>query len=121
MKTDFDAIYWVTKLNKLLFSDGFGFVCINQGVGDEELFMKSVVLRLTDIAKQTWNSEIDSIPKLSLYREAKFLLNPEKYLYTVNNYFIQKQFTKFRISDHKLVVEKGRFRGIDFADRRCIR
>ena len=82
--------------------------------------MKSVVLRLTDIAKQTWNSEIDSSPKLSLYREAEFLLNPEKYLYTVNNYFIQKQFTKFRISDYKLVVEEGRFRGIDFADRRCI-
>ena len=123
MQTDLDAIYkrgWVTNLKKLLFSNGFGLVWITQGVGDEELFMKSVVLRLSNIAKQTWNSEIDSSPKLSTYREFKSLLNPEKYLYTVNNYFIQKQLTKFRISNHKLMVEEGRYRGIDFADRRCI-
>ena len=76
MQTDFNAIYkrgWVTNLKKLLFSDGFGAVWITQGVGDEELFMKSLVLRLTGIAKQTWNSEIDSslnsqcIENLSLF------------------------------------------------------
>ena len=67
--------------------------------------MKSVDLRLTDISKQTWNSEIDSgSPKLSTYREFKSLLNPEKYFYTLNNYFIWKQLTKFRISNHKLMV-----------------
>ena len=92
MQTDFDAIYkrdWVTNLKKLLFSNGF-VLTITQGAGDEELFMKSVVLRLTDIAKQTWNSEIDSSPKLLTYSEFKSLLNPEKYLYTLNNYFIRK-------------------------------
>ena len=82
--------------------------------------MKSIVLWLTDIAKQTWNSEIDSSPKLATYKEFKFLLNPEKCLYTLNNYFIFKQRIKFRISNHKLVVEEGRYRGTDFADRRCI-
>ena len=87
-------------LKKFLFSDGFGFVWITQGVGDEELFIKSVALRLTDIAKQTWNNEMDSSPKLSTYREFTSLLNPEKYLCTLNNYFIRKQLTKFRISNH---------------------
>ena len=71
MQTDFDAIYkrdWVTNFRKVLFSDVFGLVWITQGVGDEELFMKSVVLRLTNIGKQTWNSEIDiSSPKLSTF------------------------------------------------------
>ena len=64
MQADFDAIYkrdWVTNLKKLLFSNRFGLVWLTQGVGDEELFMKSVVLRLTNIAKQTWNSEIDRL------------------------------------------------------------
>ena len=123
MQTGFDAIYkrgFVTNLKKLLFSDAFGLVWITQGIGDEELFMISVVLRLTDIAKQTWNSEIDSSPKLSTYREFKPLLYPEKYLYTLNNFFIRKQLTKFRTSNHKLMVEGGRHRGTDFADRRCI-
>ena len=40
---------------------------------DEELFMKSIVLLLTNIAKQIWNSEIDSCPKLSTYGECKSL------------------------------------------------
>ena len=83
---DFDAIYkrdWVTNLKNLLFSNGFGLIWFTQDVGDEELFMKSVVLQLNDIAKQTWNSEIDSSPKFSTYREFKSLLNPEKYLYTL--------------------------------------
>ena len=55
-----------------------------------------------------------------MYREFKSLLNPGKYLYTPNNYFIRKQLTKFRISNHKLMVEEDRYRGTDFADRRCI-
>ena len=84
MQTDFDGIYkrgWVTNFKKLLFSNGFGLVWITQGVGDEELFMKSVVvLRLTDIAEQTWNSEIDSSPKLSTYREFKSLFKSREIL-----------------------------------------
>ena len=48
--------------------------------------MKSVVLQLTGIAKQTWNSEIDSSPNLSTYREFKSLLNLEKYLYTLKQF-----------------------------------
>ena len=123
IQTDFDEVYkrdWVNNVDKLLFSNGFGLVWITQGVGDEELLMKSIVLRLTDIAKQYWNSEIDSNPKLSTCRAFKPLLNPEKYLHTVNNYFKRKQLTKFRISNQKLMVEGGRYRGPDFADRRCI-
>ena len=81
MQTDFDKRGWVTNLKKLLFSNGFGLVWITQADGDEELVMKSVVLWLTDITKQTWNSKIDSSPKLSTYREFKSLLNPEKYLF----------------------------------------
>ena len=42
---------------------------ITHGVGDEGMFMKSVILRLTDIAEQTWNSEIFSSPKLSTHKE----------------------------------------------------
>ena len=55
MQTEFDALYkigWDTNLKKLLFSNGFGLVWITQDVRDEEPFMKSVILRLTDIAKQ---------------------------------------------------------------------
>ena len=76
-------------------------------------------MRMTDIARQTWSNEISTSSKLSTYKEFKTLLNPEKYLQAINNYFIRKQLTRFRISNHQLLIEDGRHRGIDPIDRRC--
>ena len=81
-----------------LFSNLFGLVWITQVVGDEELFMKSVVLWLTNIARQTWKCKINSCPKLSTYREFKPVSNTKKYLYSLNNYFIWKGLAKFKTS-----------------------
>ena len=78
-----------------------------------------MVLRMTDIAKQTWSNEISTSSKLSTYKEFKTLSNPEKYLQVINNYFIHKQLTRFRISNHQLLIEEGRHRRIDLIDRRC--
>ena len=78
-----------------------------------------MVLRMTDIAKQTWSNEISTSSKLSTYKEFKTLLNPEKYLQVISNYFIRKQLTRFRISNHQLLIEEGRHRRIDPIDRRC--
>ena len=49
-----DRKVWVTDLKQVLFSNGFGHVWISQGVGNEELFLKAMVLRMIDIAKQIW-------------------------------------------------------------------
>ena len=121
MQVSFDKTYrkgWVTDLKQLLFSNGFGHVWISQGVANENLFLKAMVLRMTEIARQTWSNEICTSSKLSTYKEFKTLLNPEKYLQVINNYFIRKQLTRFRISN-QLLIEEGRHRGIDPIDRRC--
>ena len=47
------------------------------------------------------------------------LLNPEKYMQVINNYFIRRQLTRFRISNHRLLIEESRHRGIDPTDRTC--
>ena len=115
MQVSFENTYrkgWITDLIQLLFSNGFEHVWILQGVGNEELFLKAMVLRMTDIAKQTWSNEITRSSKLSS-KEFKTLLNPEKYLQVVNNYFIRRQLIRFRISNYQLLIEKGRHRGID--------
>ena len=78
-----------------------------------------MVLRMTDIAKQTWSNETSTSFKLSTCKEFKTLLNPEKYLQVINNYFIRKQLTRFRISNHQLLIEEVRHRGIDPINRRC--
>ena len=44
----------------------------------EELFSKAMVLRMTDIARQSCSDEINTSSKLSTYKELKTLLNTEK-------------------------------------------
>ena len=98
-----DRIYkqgWVTDLKRLLFTNGFDHVWTSDGVRDENKFLHEFSLRLADIAKQNWKSDIDANVKLSTYREIKSLLEPEKYLKEIDNYFIRRQTVKFRISDH---------------------
>ena len=110
---------WVTDLKRLLFSNGFGHVWISDGVGDENKLLHEFSLRLADTAKQNWKSDTDANAKLSTYREIKSLLEPEKYLKEIDNYFIRRQTVKFRISDHSLMIEKGRHHGMLREDRIC--
>ena len=81
--------------------------------------MDDFSLRLADIAKQNWKSNTDANAKLSTYREIKSLLEPEKYLKEIDNYFIHRQTIKFRISDHSSMIEKGRHHGMLREDRIC--
>ena len=110
---------WVTNLKQLLFSNGFGHVWISQEVGDEALFLREFTLRLQDIARQNWRADLESSAKLSTYSEFKSLLNHEKYLKVVKNYFIGKQLAKLRTSNHDLIIEKGRYQGIEVTNRTC--
>ena len=110
---------WVTDLKRLLFTNGFGYVWISDGVRDENKFLHEFSLCLADIAKQNWKSDIDANAKLSTYWEIKSLLDPEKYLKEIDNYFICRQTVKFRISYHLLMIEKGRHHGMLREDRIC--
>ena len=68
---------------------------------------------------QNWRADLESSNKLSTHSEFKSLLNPEKYLKVVRNYFIRKQLAKFRTSNHDLMIDKGRHHGIEVANRTC--
>ena len=70
MRVSFDKTYRkgrLTDFKQLLFSNGFGHLWLSRGVGNEELFLKAMILRMTDIAKQTWGNEINTSSKLSTY------------------------------------------------------
>ncbi len=50
----YNRVTWATHVKSLLFMYGFGFVWINQEVGDNNLFMKTFVQRLKDCNGQQW-------------------------------------------------------------------
>ena len=78
-----------------------------------------MVLRMTDSDKQTWSNEVNTSSKLSTCKEFKTLINPEIYLHIINNHFIRRQLTRYRISNHQLLIEEDGHQGIDLIDRRC--
>ena len=43
----------------------------------------------------------------------------EKYLYTIKDTHTERSFTKFRISNHKLLIEYGRYQNIPSEERHC--
>ena len=57
--------------------------------------------------------------KLRTYSLIKTKVGLENYLEIIKNVSIRTQFTKFRISDHNLEIEKGRHRGLSADQRFC--
>ena len=107
---------WVTKVKRMLFSYGYGCVWLTQFVGDETQFLNSFRLRIEDSFRQKWYTDISENKKLETYKTFKSLLEPEIYL---DSFFLRRELSKFRISNHNLMIEEGRQKGIPRELRMC--
>ena len=109
---------WVTKVKRMLFSYGYGCVWLTQSVGDETQFLSSFRLRIEDNFRQEWYTDILENKKLETYKTFKSLLEPEIYL-TIDSFFLRRELSKFRISNHNLMIDEGRQKGIPRELRIC--
>ena len=81
---------------------------------------KKMYERLCDIFHQDTFSKIQSeTSKLRTYSIFKKEPGYEKYLTEVKNVSIRKNVTKFRLSNHKLMIEVGRHQGKEKHERYC--
>ena len=78
------------------------------------------------IFQSFWQSELTSThqgslwhSKLRTYKTFKSQLKLEKYLSVSMNFKYRKTLCKFRCSDHTLLIETGRHKGLDVNDRIC--
>ena len=110
---------WVSNLKHMLFSFGYGYAWLFQGIGDESLFLEHFTQRAKDIYFTNWRNSLEDSPNLASYKEFKTLLNPERYLTIVKSFFVRKQLAKFRCSNHKLAIEEGRYKNIPSHLRIC--
>ena len=79
-----------------------------------------VFKRLVDIFHQSSFTEIDKQSiKLRTYSTAKKEAGEEPYLRFVKNVKDRISMSKFRLSNHKLMIEKGRHLNIAKPDRKC--
>ena len=74
--------------------------------------------RLKDHVKQKWLNDINSSSKGHTYKIFKPIFGYENYLDFLPTKF-RKILVKFRISNHRLPVETGRWLGIPLDDRCC--
>ena len=73
-------INWASKVKNLLYRYGFGIVWEHQYVYDTNRFLKDFRTRLHDCYYQNWNSIVEEMPKLRLYKQYQLNYGTEKYL-----------------------------------------
>ena len=99
---------WATYITELLFSYGFGYAWLSQGVGNENNFIRFFFkTRIKDSYRQLWKSKLENSPKVVHYKFFKTDLYSESYLYINLSFILRKILTNFRCPTHDLMVEKS--------------
>ena len=107
---------WKTGVKYTLDSIGMNSFYINDYADKPPFIFKRVFERLGDIFHQTSFERINSNEsKLRTY--AIFKKGFEKYLVNVRNTCERKLITKFRLSNHRLMIETGRHKGLPVEER----
>ena len=67
------------------------------------------VKQLQDKYITIWREILENSEKLSFYREIKSNYEPKTILYQLKTISFRKELTKLRISNHNLLIERGRY------------
>ena len=76
-----DKNNWVTRVRMKLYEFGFGFVWLNQGVGDVNGFIRVFRKRLINCRWQNWNYHVQNSNRFGFYRLFRPLLCIPTYIY----------------------------------------
>ena len=107
------SLDWINKINKCLSEIGMYHLFLNSNVPNELPTHNEVFKRLLDICHQNQISSIScETCKLRTYSLIKSNIGYENYLSNVRNVKSRETFTKFRLSNHDLMIEVGRYKKI---------
>ena len=76
-------------------------------VHDERTFIKHFEQRYRDMYLQDGFNDVQSNSRCRMYKEIKHVYKPEVFLAVNINNKVCTSFTKFRLSSHKLLLERG--------------
>lgn len=109
---------WVHYVKSLLDKTGFSNMWNHVNDFNTKWLKSSLQLRIDDLAKQDWLSEVHTNSKCVNYRIIKDNFGFEEYLTLLDG---KKRIflTKFRCGNHKLPVNTGRYEGILRSERIC--
>ena len=110
------ALEWVHRIKMCLSENGFGYIHLHNNTINAH---KKVFTRQVDIFNQIALSNIaNPDSKLRTYSLVKNT-GTENYLTTIVNTKYRVALSKFRLSNHELMIEVGRHKGIPRTERFC--
>ena len=98
-----NKVNWASLVRHLLMSLGFYEVCIEQGVGNYNIFISLLKQRLTDTFMQNWQERLDTSTCANFY-----IFQFQHYLDKVNIRKFKQAFSRLRMSSHRLEIASGR-------------
>ena len=108
---------WSAKVKMLLDELGFSHLWNEQSIS--HLQLELVVQRIHDHFLQTFYSSVEITSKLEVFKKLDKQFKLEKYITSVDIDKHRVALTRLRCSAHKLMVEEGRYRGIERTMRKC--
>ena len=110
---------WVSDVKRVLMENGFGFVWLNQGVGNEHMFLSEFKERLILSFRQNWHAELEQNQRFSWHFAFKDVFQVEKYLMIVTNKWHRDSLANFRMRTLGLNSNKRWFLTAQSANEAC--
>ena len=112
---------WISNVKNILNESGLSYVWLDQeNITNGDWIKEKLKENLHDQYEQTWSTNVYNSSKCLTYRIIKTKLQLEKYLIDLSPN-VAKPLCKFRTSNHKLPIEKGRYYNIERKDRLCLK
>ena len=111
---------WIDRIRFYLESSGLLSFFLNQYTDKPVFIYNKICQRLSDIFHQeAFNTISSDDSKLRTYGLVKKYIRCENYLSDIKNVNDRRSFSKFRLSNHSLMIERGRFTKIPKEERFC--
>ena len=109
---------WLQYIKTILDETGFSYIWTLQEIPNINTFPNQIKQTLQDQYIHQWSANLNLSNKCRSYRIFKLKFELEKYLCSLSP-FNRKIICRFRTSNHRLPIERGRFYGINREDRTC--
>ena len=116
-----NSVNWASTVKELLSSMGFYEVWLAQGVGNKNVFLSEMKLRLKDNFVQNWQSRLADSSRARFFSLFS-TFDHQLYLQQVNIKKFRIALSKLRVSSHRLEIEVGRWsrpNRIPIDERKC--
>jgi hypothetical protein len=106
---EMDKRCWVSNVRNILSQSGFHVVWLSQGVGNVNIFVRTLKERLIDMYRQEWDGVIRDKERYRLFSLFKNSIDYERYISFIDVYCFRVAFTQARLNALPINANLHRF------------